>query len=113
MSDAFRKILAARETTATTITVPVGVMSLHFQLYGVEDLKAKRRVFTAMRSVWGKEPDLAVAETGDVESLESAVWSIVAVGGSPQQINARLDHIERAIAQRIDAPVLEVHRELL
>ena len=66
-----------------------------------------------MRAIWGKEPDLAVAETGDLEALDSAVWTIVAIGGTSQHLTARLDQVEKAIEQRIDAPVLEVHRELL
>ncbi|MEC8861079.1 MAG: DUF503 domain-containing protein [Pseudomonadota bacterium] len=113
MSEAFRKLMAARQPVPTAITVPVGVMSLHFQLYGVSDLKEKRRVFAPMRSIWGKQPEVAVAESGDFDALDSAVWSVVTVGGTPSEINARLDQIEKAIAQHIDAPVLEVHREIL
>ena len=113
MSEKFRQLLAARETAPATITPHIGIVTLQFQLYGVADLKAKRRAFTSMRTVWGREPDLAVAETGDFEALDSAVWSIVAIGGTSQQLTARLDQVEKAIEQRIDAPVLEVHRELL
>lgn len=113
MSEAFRKLLAERAAAPASITPHIGIVTLHFQLYGVEDLKAKRKVFTPMRAIWGREPDLAVAETGDHETLDSAVWSIVAIGGTSQQLTARLDQVEKAIEQRIDAPVLEVHRELL
>lgn len=113
MSDAFRKLLAEREAAPATITPQIGIVTLHFQLYGVADLKAKRKAFTPMRAVWGREPDLAVAETGDFEALDSAIWSVVAIGGTSQQLTARLDQVEKAIEQRIDAPVLEVHRELL
>lgn len=113
MSDAFRKLLAARDTEPAVVTIPVGILSMHFQLYGVEDLKAKRRVFAPLRNIWGKETDLAVAETGDFDALDSAVWSVAVVGGSPRQLSARLDQVEKAIEQQIDAPVLEVHREIL
>lgn len=113
MSDAFRKLLAERSDAPVPITPHIGIVTLHFQLYGVEDLKAKRKAFTPMLAIWGKEPDLAVAETGDHKALDSAVWSIVAIGGTSQQLTARLDQVEKAIEQRIDAPVLEVHRELL
>lgn len=112
MSDAFRRLLAERTPTPPTITPHMGIVTLQFQLYGVADLKAKRKVFAAMRSVWGREPDLAVAETGDLDSLDSAVWSIAVLGGTTQQLTARLDQVEKAIEQRIDAPVTEVSREL-
>lgn len=113
MSDLFRKLLAERAVPPTSITPSVGVLTLQFQLYGVDDLKAKRKVFNALRSLWGREIDLAVAETGDFEALDSATWSIVAIGGSSQQLTARLDQVEKAIAQKIDAPIVEVHREIL
>lgn len=113
MSDLFRKLLAEREAIPPSITPSVGVLTLQFQLYGVDDIKAKRKVFNALRSLWGKETDLAVAETADVEALDSATWSIVAIGGSSQQLTARLDQVEKAIAQKIDAPIVEVHREIL
>ncbi|MBC54297.1 MAG: hypothetical protein CMQ34_10745 [Gammaproteobacteria bacterium] len=113
MSDLFRKLLAERQAAPTSITPTVGVLTLQFQLYGVDDLKAKRKVFNALRALWGKEADLAVAETGDFEALDSATWSIVALGGSSQQLTARLDQVEKAIAQKIDAPIVEVHREIL
>lgn len=112
MSDLFRKLLAEREAVPTSITPHIGVLTLQFQLYGVPDLKAKRKVFNAMRAIWGRETDLAVAETGDFEALDSATWSIVAIGDSSQQLTSRLDQVEKAIAGKIDAPILEVHREL-
>jgi len=113
MSDQFRKLLAQREIAPVSITPHIGIVTLQFQLYGIPDLKAKRKAMNAMRMVWGKEADLAVAETGDFEALDSATWSIVAIGGTSQQLTARLDQVEKAIAQRIDAPILEVQREIL
>ncbi len=112
MSDALRRLFNT-PTSSPSITPHVGVLTLHFQLYGCADLKAKRRVFTPLRAVWGKEPDLAVAEIADFEALDCATWTIAALGTSSQQIQQRLDLVEKAIAERIDAPVLDVQREIL
>ncbi len=112
MSEALRKLLN-QSTAPPVITPHVGVLTLHFQLYGCEDLKAKRKVFTALRAVWGKEPDLAVAETADLDALDCATWTIAALGTSSQQITQRLDQIEKAIEERVDAAILDVHREIL
>lgn len=112
MSDALRKLLASADP-APVVTPHLGVLTLQFQLYGVPDLKAKRRVFSAMKAIWGREPDLAVSETGDLDALDSATWSVAALGSSSQQLTSRLDQIEKAIARRIDAPILDVQRELL
>ena len=68
---------------------------------------------TAMKAVWGKEPDLAVAETADHDALDCATWTIAALGESSQQISQRLDQVEKAIQERIDAAILDVHREIL
>ena len=112
MSEALRKLLN-QSTAQPVITPHVGVLTLHFQLYGCEDLKAKRKVFTALRAVWGKEPDLAVAETADLDALDCATWTIAALGTSSQQITQRLDQVEKAIEERVDAAILDVHREIL
>ncbi|TBW58815.1 DUF503 domain-containing protein [Marinobacter halodurans] len=112
MSEALRRLLA--ETSDHPVITPhLGVLTLHFQLYGCDDIKSKRRTFAPMRAVWGKEPDLAVVETGDLDALDRATWSIAALGTSTQLIQQRLDQVEKAIEQRIDAPVLDVQREML
>ena len=113
MSEALRKLLDQQNTQALVITPHVGVLTLHFQLYGCEDLKAKRKVFTALKAAWGKEPDLAVSETADHQALDCATWTIAALGTSSQQITQRLDQVEKAIEARIDAAILEVSREIL
>lgn len=112
MSDALRKLLNTADDYPV-ITPHVGVLTLHFQLYGCPDLKAKRKVFTALKAVWGKESDLAVAETADQDALDCATWTIAALGGSSRQISERLDQVEKAIAERVDAAILDVHREIL
>jgi len=112
MSEALRKLLNQSGPTPV-ITPHVGVLTLHFQLYGCEDLKAKRKAFTALKAVWGREPDLAVAETADQDALDCATWTIAALGSSTQQITQRLDQVEKAIQERIDAAILDVHREIL
>jgi len=112
MSEALRKLLNQSGPTPV-ITPHVGVLTLHFQLYGCEDLKAKRKAFAALKAVWGRETDLAVAETADQDALDCATWTIAALGRSTQQITQRLDQVEKAIQERIDAAILDVHREIL
>ena len=114
MSESLRKLLKEGNTPQQTVITPqVGLLTLHFQLYGCKDLKAKRKVFTALKAIWGKEPDLAVAETADQEALDCATWTIAAVGGSSRQLSERLDQVEKAIEERVDAAVLSVQREIL
>lgn len=112
MSDALRKLLNTGQSHPV-ITPHVGILTLHFQLYGCQDLKAKRKVFTALKAIWGKEPDLAVAETADQEALDCATWTIAALGGSSRQISERLDQVEKAVEERVDAAIVNVYREIL
>ncbi|KAA1175583.1 DUF503 domain-containing protein [Marinobacter salinexigens] len=114
MSEALRKLLKEGNANQPTVITPhVGLLTLHFQLYGCDDLKAKRKVFTTLRAVWGKEPDLAVSETADHDALDCATWTIAALGTSSQLITQRLDQIEKAIEERVDAAILDIHREIL
>jgi uncharacterized protein YlxP (DUF503 family) len=112
MSDALRKLLAT-PSQGPAITPHVGLLTLHFQVYGCTDLKAKRKAFSPMRALWGRETDLAVAETADLEALDCATWTIAVLGSSSRQIQERLDQVEKAIATKIDAPVLDIQREIL
>ncbi|MCK0105868.1 DUF503 domain-containing protein [Marinobacter sp. S0848L] len=116
MPDSLRKLLKEGKTPQQqphTITPHVGLLTLHFQLYGCEDLKAKRKAFTPMKAIWGKEPDLAVSETADHDAIDCATWTIAALGDSAQQITQRLDQVEKDIQDRIDAAILDIHREIL
>lgn len=89
----------------------IGALHLHFQVYGCDSVKDKRRAFSALRTVWGKEPDLAVLETDELDNLSNAHWTIVAVGSSPAAVQQRLDSVEKAIASRVDAPILDTEFE--
>ncbi|MAL97418.1 DUF503 family protein [Hydrocarboniclastica marina] len=89
----------------------VAVMTLRFQVYGCPDHKAKARAFQKMRTHWGKSADLAVAEVGDLESLDYATWTIATAGPSPAKLHQRLQAIELEIADQIDAPILDTFFE--
>jgi|AntDeeMetagen134_2_1112570.scaffolds.fasta_scaffold00083_7 hypothetical protein len=90
----------------------IGVMTLRFQVYGCETVRDKKRVFAAMRRVWGKEPDLAVTEIADQEDPGLATWSVVTTGTDPQLLQHRLQEVEKAILARIDAPILDTQVEI-
>ena len=47
------------------------------------------------------------------EALDCATWTIAALGGSSRQISERLDQVEKAIEERVDAAILDIHREIL
>lgn len=90
----------------------VAIMTLQFQVYGCESLRDKKRAFSAMRQVWGKEPDLAVAEVADHDDLSLATWAVVTTGSSVDRLQQRLQAVEQEILKRIDAPILDTRFEI-
>lgn len=90
----------------------IGVMTLRFQVYGCDTVRDKKRVFAAMRRVWGKETDLAVAEIADQDDPGLATWSVATTGPDPQLLQHRLQEVEKAILARIDAPILDTQVEI-
>ncbi|XOZ32869.1 DUF503 family protein [Halomonadaceae bacterium KBTZ08] len=90
----------------------VAVMTLRFQVYGCDTVRDKKRVFAAMRRVWGKEPDLAVAEIADQDDPGLATWSVITTGPDPRLLEHRLQEVEKAILDRIDAPILDTRLEI-
>lgn len=89
----------------------LAILTLRFQVYGCPDQKAKARAFQRMKTLWGKAPDLAVAEVGDLDSLDYATWSLACIGASPARLQQRLQAVEREIADQIDAPILDTFYE--
>jgi hypothetical protein len=85
----------------------IGILTLVFQLEGCASLKEKRQRLGGLRDRFGRQPNIAVCESGEQDALQRAEWSFVAVAGSRQLVDQLLAGVENHVAQEIDARVLE------
>lgn len=85
----------------------IGILTLVFQLEGCASLKEKRQRLGGLRERFGRQPNIAVCESGEQDALQRAEWSFVAAAGSRSLVDQLLAGIENHVAQEVDARVLE------
>jgi hypothetical protein len=91
----------------------IGILTLVFQLEGCASLKEKRQRLAGLRDRFGRQPNIAVCESGEQDALRRAEWSFVAAARSRQLVDQLLAGVENHVAQEIDARVLERRLEHL
>ena len=92
----------------------VAVAKLDLHLPGNRDLKGKRRVLKSLCARVRNRFDVAIAEVGDNDLLQSAAIGIAAVSNSQrhaaQSIDNAIAHVE---STQGDYQVLTIHTEIL
>lgn len=91
----------------------IGVMTLTFSLPGCRSLKEKRQRMGGMHERFGRNPAVAVCESGELNQHESSEWSFVVAANSKREIESLLSQIEDKIQSTVEGRVINVTRELL
>ncbi|HKM36215.1 MAG TPA: DUF503 domain-containing protein [Thiopseudomonas sp.] len=91
----------------------IGVMTLTFSLPGCGSLKEKRQRMGGMHERFGRNPAVAVCESGELNRHDASEWSFVVVATSKREIEALLSQIEDKIQRTVEARVMDVRREML
>jgi len=91
----------------------IGILTVEFHLPGSASLKEKRRRLIRLRDRFGREPNVAVCESGFQDQHERAEWMYLAVSSDRLAVERQLTAIERFIAGEIDAVIVALHREYL
>ncbi|MBE0489681.1 MAG: DUF503 domain-containing protein [Halomonas sp.] len=91
----------------------IGILTLHISLPGCQSLKEKRQRMGGLHERFGRNPAVAVCESGELDRLEASEWTFVAVATSIPRVEALLAEIEDKIQRTVDGRVMEATRELL
>lgn len=91
----------------------IGVMTLTFSLPGCGSLKEKRQRMGGMHERFGRNPAVAVCESGELDRHDASEWSFVVVATSKREIESLLSQIEDKVQRTVEARVMDVRRELL
>ncbi|HZJ91655.1 MAG TPA: DUF503 domain-containing protein [Thiopseudomonas sp.] len=91
----------------------IGVMTLTFSLPGCGSLKEKRQRMGGMHERFGRNPAVAVCESGELNRHDASEWSFVVVATSKREIESLLSQVEDKIQRTVEARVMDVRRELL
>ena len=91
----------------------IGVMALTFSLPGCGSLKEKRQRMGGMHERFGRNPAIAVCESGELNRHDASEWSFVVVATSKREVESLLSQTEDKVQSTVDARVMDVRREFL
>ncbi len=91
----------------------IGIMTLTFSLPGCGSLKEKRQRMGGMHEKFGRNPAVAVCESGELNKHDASEWSFVVVATSKREIESLCSQIEDKIQRTVEGRVMNVTRELL
>ena len=91
----------------------IGVLTLTFSLPGCGSLKEKRQRMGGMHERFGRNPAIAVCESGELNRHDASEWSFVVVATSKREVESLLSQTEDKVQSTVDARVMDVRREFL
>ena len=90
---------------ATIFAMHIAILTLRFHLEGCASLKEKRQRLSGLRDRFGRQPSVAVCESGEPDVVQSAEWSFVVVAGTRAITDKHVAEIETFVAESLDARV--------
>lgn len=91
----------------------IAVLTVTIALPGCRSLKEKRQRMGGLHERFGRQPAVAVCESGELDRHEASEWTFVVVGNSSRDVTALCSDIEDKLQRTVDGRVLEATREFL
>ena len=91
----------------------IGILVMTFSLPGCGSLKEKRQRIGGMHERFGRNPMVAVCESGEHDRHEASEWSFVVLANSKREVEAQCSKIEDKIQSTVEGRVVKVTREFL
>lgn len=91
----------------------IGILTFTFSLPGCSSLKEKRQRMGGMHERFGRNPAVAVCESGELNRLDASEWSFLIAATTKREIESLCSQIEEKIQRTVEARVMDVTREVL
>lgn len=91
----------------------IGILTLTFSLPGCRSLKEKRQRMGGLHERFGRNPAVAVCESGELNKHDASEWSFVVVATSKRDAESLCGQIEEKIQRIVEARIMTVTREFL
>jgi len=91
----------------------LAVLTIHFMLPGCASLKEKRHRMGGLHVSLGRNPAIAVCESGNHDAHDRSEWSFVVVAPTRAQLDTLLEDIEARLEKGVDGRITGVERQLL
>ena len=93
--------------------MPIGILTITFSLPGCSSLKEKRMRMGGLHERFGRNPSIAVCESGERNRHDASEWTFVVVGLSKREIESEFNQIEDKIQCVVEARIMDVRREFI
>ena len=91
----------------------IGILTLTFTLPGCSSLKEKRQRMGGLHERIGRNPAIAVCESGELDRHDASEWSFVVVATSKRKVESLCNEIEEKVQRTVDARIMDVVREFI
>lgn len=91
----------------------IAILTMTLSLPGCRSLKEKRQRMHGMHERYGRNPAVAVCESGGRDSLETSEWTFVVAGLTVPEVESLCSEIEDRVQRSVDGRVMETTREIL
>ncbi|GAA3715661.1 hypothetical protein GCM10022421_24110 [Oceanisphaera sediminis] len=91
----------------------IAILTMTFSLPGCGSLKEKRQRMGGMHERFGRNPAVAVCESGEHNRHDASEWSFVVAAASRREVESQCSQIEDKIQRTVEARIIKVTRELL
>ena len=91
----------------------IAVLTLSISLPGCRSLKEKRQRMGGLHERFGRNPAVAVCESGEHDRLEASEWTFVVTAATLAKVESLCSEIEDKIQRGVDGRVMETTREVL
>ncbi|GHC20934.1 DUF503 domain-containing protein [Aidingimonas halophila] len=89
------------------------VLTLTISMPGCRSLKEKRQRMGGLHERFGRNPAVAVCESGDHDRLDLSEWTFVVTGNERRNVEAIVSEIEDKIQRTVDGRLIDATRETL
>ncbi len=91
----------------------IAILTCSISLPGCGSLKEKRQRMGGLHERLGRNPSIAVCESGERDRHDASEWSFVVTGLSRREVESLCSDVENRLEQAVDGRVLNISREFL
>lgn len=91
----------------------IAILTVSISLPGCRSLKEKRQRMGGIHERFGRNPAVAVCESGERNRLDASEWTFVVAAQESQKVESLCNEIEERLLRNVDGRVGEMTREWL
>ncbi|WP_296402410.1 DUF503 domain-containing protein [Psychrobacter sp.] len=91
----------------------IAILTVTFTLPGCASLKEKRTRVGGLHQRFGKDPSVAVCESGERDRHDASEWSFVIAMTSKREVESTCSQIEDKLQSVVDGRIMNIEREFI